>query len=280
MLAKKSLTEVLDAFSSSDPTPGGGSAAALAGALGASLLAMVAGLPRTKTNAPEERAALDTARAKILDLRTRLIDLIDRDAAAYDTVVAAYRLPKATDDEKAARKTAIQDALKLATEIPVETCLAVNDVVRQADAVAASGNPSAGSDIAVALQLLGIAGQGALFNVEANIGSVTDKEFAAGITGRVKQSYAGTSEAIRGAYESAGVIELMKGMAARFGSLHGQARGGEKPPADVLIRSAVEALRIAGSADARRALEALAQSADEKISRPAADALAKLTAPD
>ncbi len=122
MLAKKSLSDVLDAFSSSDPTPGGGSAAALAGALGASLLAMVAGLPKTRSNTPEERAALDAARAKILELRARLIDLIDRDAAAYDTVVAAYRLPKGTDEEKAARKSAIQAALQLATSVPLETC--------------------------------------------------------------------------------------------------------------------------------------------------------------
>jgi methenyltetrahydrofolate cyclohydrolase len=278
MLAKQSLAEVLDAFSSSDPTPGGGSAAALAGALGASLLAMVAGLPKTKSNTPEERATLDAARAKILDLRARLVDLIDRDAAAYDAVVAAYRLPKAADAEKAARKTAIQDALKLATEVPLETCVAITDVVRQAGTVGESGNASAGSDIAVALQLLGVAGQGALFNIETNIGSVSDQNFAAGVTGRVKEAYAGTGEAIRRAYESAGIIDLMKGMASRFGPLHGQVH--EKPTPDALIRSAIEVLRRAATSDARRALEAIAQSADEKVARPASEALAKLTSPD
>ncbi len=139
MLATQSLTDVLDAFSSSAPTPGGGSAAALAGALGASLLAMVAALPKTKNNTPEERAALDAARATILRLRSQLVELIDRDAAAYDAVVAAYRLPKGTDEEKAVRKTAIQDALKLATDVPLETCLAVNDVAREAGAVAGGG---------------------------------------------------------------------------------------------------------------------------------------------
>jgi formiminotetrahydrofolate cyclodeaminase len=278
MLAKRSLTEVLEAFSSSAPTPGGGSAAALAGALGASLLAMVAGLPKTRSNTPEERATLDEARGKILELRDRLTDLIDRDSAAYDAVVAAYRRPKATDAEKAARKAAIQDALKLATEVPLETCVAITDVVRQAGIVGESGNPSAGSDIAVALQLLGVAGQGALFNIETNIGSVTDQDFAAGVTRRVKEAYAGTGEAIRRAYESAGIIDLMKGMASRFGSLHGAARG-EKPAPEALIRSAVEVLRRAATSDARRALEALAASADDKVARPASEALAKLTAP-
>ena len=75
MLANQSLTDVLDAFSSSAPTPGGGSASALAGALGASLLAMVAALPKTKNNTPEERASLDAARAKLLTLRARLNEI-------------------------------------------------------------------------------------------------------------------------------------------------------------------------------------------------------------
>jgi methenyltetrahydrofolate cyclohydrolase len=280
MLANQSLTDVLDAFSSSAPTPGGGSAAALAGALGASLLAMVAALPKTKNNTPEERAALDAARATILRLRSQLVELIDRDAAAYDAVVAAYRLPKATDDEKAVRKTAIQDALKLATEVPVETCQAVNDVIREVGRLAEAGNPSAGSDIAVALQLLSVAGQGALFNIEANIGSVSDADFVAEITRRVKNSFSGAFEAVRQAYEADLIIDLMKSMARRFGSLHGP-HGGEKPPADAVIRAAIEALQTAGSAsaDVQRALEALAQSADQKIAQPAAEALAKFTAP-
>lgn len=278
MLANQRLTDVLDAFSSPAPTPGGGSAAALTGALGASLVAMVAALPKTKTNTPEERAVLDEARDKILRLRSLLVDLIDRDAAAYDAVVAAYRLPKGSDEEKAARKTAIQNALKLATEVPVETCQAVNDVVREAGRVAEAGNPSAGSDIAVALQLLSVARQGALFNIEANIGSVSDADFVAEITRRVKDSSAGAFEAVRQAYQTGGIIDLMKSLTRRFGSLHGP-HGGEKPPADAMIRAAIEALLTAGSTDARRALEALAQSADQKIAQQAAEALARFTSP-
>ena len=278
MLANQRLTDVLDAFSSPAPTPGGGSAAALTGALGASLVAMVAALPKTKTNTPEERAVLDEARDKILRLRSQLVDLIDRDAAAYDAVVAAYRLPKGSDEEKAARKTAIQNALKLATEVPVETCQAVNGVVREVGRVAEAGNPSAGSDIAVALQLLSVAGQGALFNIEANIGSVSDADFVAEITRRVKDSSSGAFEAVRQAYQTGGIIDLMKSMARRFGSLHGP-HGGEKPPADAVIRAAIEALLRAGSTDARRALEALAQSADQKIAQQAAEALARFTSP-
>jgi formiminotetrahydrofolate cyclodeaminase len=278
MLAERSLTEVLDAFASSAPTPGGGSAAALAGALGASLLAMVAALPKTKTNAPEERASLDAARATLLELRGRLIDLIDRDAAAYDAVVAAYRLPKATDDEKARRRTAIQDALKLASEVPLETCLAVNEVLREGATVADAGNPSARTDVAVAFQFLTTASQGALFNIEANIGSVNDDAFVKGIVGRVKASAEGLNDAMMQAYPSAGLMELFKQVATRFGLHHGH--GPQAGSKDVWIRASVETLKRLGSPDARRALEALSQSADEETARPAREALAELTSPD
>src|SRR5215813_7098180 len=104
MFMNRSVIELLDAFSSPDPTPGGGSASALSGALGASLLAMVAGLPKTRTSAPEERSTLDSARRQLMSLRGKLVELVDRDAAAYDLVVAAYKQPKTTDSEKAARK--------------------------------------------------------------------------------------------------------------------------------------------------------------------------------
>src|SRR5689334_21009235 len=110
MLANKTVQELLDAFSAPTPTPGGGSAAALAGAIAASLLAMVAAMPKTKSGTPEERAALDALDPILLKLRAELVDLIDRDAASYDGVVAAYRLPKGTDEEKAARKSAVAAA--------------------------------------------------------------------------------------------------------------------------------------------------------------------------
>ena len=271
MLANQSLTDVLDAFSSSAPTPGGGSASALAGALGASLLAMVAALPKTRNSTPEERASLDAARTKLLALRARLIDLIDRDAAAYDAVVAAYRLPKATDAEKAVRKTAIQDALKLASEVPLETCRAANDVIREAATVAESGNPSARSDIAVAVQFLTTAVQGALHNIEANIGSVSDDAFVADIVRRVKESSAGMSEAMVRAYKSAGIFELFKQVATRFGLHHGSV---DEPPREVWVKTAVEALKRIGSAEARRALETLSESADAATAREAKEGLA------
>ena len=179
MLASRSVQELLDAFASPTPTPGGGSAAALAGATAASLLAMVAGMPKSRNNTPEDRTALDSALPVLQSLRAELTALIDRDAEAYDTVVAAYRRPKATDDEKAARKTAIAAAMRLATDVPLQTARAAASVVEQGAVVANHGNPNANSDAGVALSLAMTALSGAYMNVEINLGAGSDADYAA-----------------------------------------------------------------------------------------------------
>src|SRR5690242_16690117 len=105
------LVDLLDAFASNDPVPGGGSAAALAGALGASLLLMVAGLAKTRTGAPEEAADLAAAAARLRPLRDTLTLLVDRDSDAYSAVVDAMRLPKTTETDKQQRRSAIDLAM-------------------------------------------------------------------------------------------------------------------------------------------------------------------------
>ena len=119
--ASMTLSDLLRALASPDPTPGGGTAAAIAGAMGTSLLVMVAGLAKSKSNTDDEKAALAKARAAIEPITSRLTDLADADAASFDAVMAAYRMAKATDEEKIARTSAIQSALRGATEIPLET---------------------------------------------------------------------------------------------------------------------------------------------------------------
>ena len=143
MLVDKTVTELLEAFASPAPTPGGGSASALAGAISASLLAMVAAMPKTSHGTPEDRAALDAIHPQLLALKTEMVTLIDRDAASYDEVVAAYRLPKATDAEKAARKAAIGKAMRMATDVPLETARAAAKLVAHCRVVAEHGNPNA-----------------------------------------------------------------------------------------------------------------------------------------
>jgi formiminotetrahydrofolate cyclodeaminase len=177
MLVDKTVAEILDAFASTDPTPGGGSAAALAGAMGASLLLMVAHMPRTKTSPEADRGALDRAAVLLAPAAAELRALIDRDTAAYDAVVAAYRLPKSTDAEKASRKDAIQRAMREATEAPLSVMRACRTALAQLPLVEGHGNPNAMSDVQVGRVLLAAALSGARANVEINLPGIADAEY-------------------------------------------------------------------------------------------------------
>jgi formiminotetrahydrofolate cyclodeaminase len=139
---------------------------------------MVAAMPKTKHGTPEDRAALDDALPQLQALQKRLTSLIDEDAASYDGVVAAYKLPKGTDEEKAARKSAVQAAMRHATEIPLETFRAAAALMHPAQVVANHGNPNAKSDAMVAVQMAMTASSGAYANVEINLDGIGDPAFA------------------------------------------------------------------------------------------------------
>lgn len=178
MLADQSVRDLLSAFSSRDPTPGGGSASALASAIGASLLMMVAGLPKARTGSEDDRAALTAAAGVLADIRTRLTDAIDADTAAYDQVVVAYKLPKASADEQSARTAAIQQALHTATDVPLSVVRLSAAALDQATTIAAHGHRAAASDVGVAVALLRAGARGARLNIEINIGSISDAAYA------------------------------------------------------------------------------------------------------
>lgn len=186
-LLDRPLAELLSAFSDPSPTPGGGSASALAAAVGLSLVAMVAQMGRTRTGTDQDRVALDQARTALLPLRDHVGGLIEDDAKAYDAVVAAYRLPKSTDEEKAARKAAVQSALRGAAEVPLDVMRACQAGLTAAIDVARHGNPFAASDVGVALELLGAGLRGAAFNVHANLGSIEEAGWVAGVRSEVER---------------------------------------------------------------------------------------------
>jgi methenyltetrahydrofolate cyclohydrolase len=163
--------DLLDRFASSQPTPGGGSAAALAGAAAAALVAMVAAMAKTRTGAAPERQRLDTALGWARESGARLRVLVDEDTQAYDSVVAAYRLPKGTDGEKAERKSAIATALAHAADVPLRTAEACLVVLRAAQEAAAHGNPNAVSDARTAGALAYSGLVGAAENVRINVGA-------------------------------------------------------------------------------------------------------------
>lgn len=182
-----SVAQLLEALASPNPTPGGGTAAAIAGAMGASLLIMVTGLAKSRHNTDEEKAALDAARAALTPLGTHLAELADADAQSFDRVMAAYRLPKTSDGEKAARTQAIQAALQGATTVPLDTLHACADVLTQARVVAEHGNRSAASDAGVAVALLQAAAAGAHANVRINLDGIKDEAFRNTIGGEASR---------------------------------------------------------------------------------------------
>lgn len=176
--AGRTVQHFLDALASSEPTPGGGTASAITGAMGTSLLMMVAGLAKSKSNTDDEKSALARTLAPLAAVRERLVQLADEDTAAFNDVMRAYRLPKATDEEKGVRGTAIQQALQRATAVPLETLRVCASGIDLAATVAANGNRSAASDVGVAIGLLEAAAAGAAANVTTNLGGLKDEAFA------------------------------------------------------------------------------------------------------
>ena len=186
-LTERRVDDLLQAFRSPDPTPGGGSAAALAGALGASLLAMVAGLPKSRAATEEDAERLQAAGRRCAAIADDLTTLVDRDSEAYDLVVGAYKQPKRTDEEKSARSAAIQQAMRAAIAAPLDVMRACAAAAEQGVVVAALGNPSASSDVRVGFELLGAGLRGAKLNVEINLGSVKDAAYVETVRREVEE---------------------------------------------------------------------------------------------
>ncbi len=186
-LTERTVADLLAAFRSSDPTPGGGSAAALAGATGASLLTMVAGLPKSRAATDADRKRLENARDRCAALADDLTALVDRDSDAYNLVTAAYRRPKNTDEEKAARSAAIQEALRAAIEAPLGVMRACAAAIEQSAVVAELGNASASSDVQVGQELLRAGLRGANLNVDINLESVKDAQYVSVVRAEVSR---------------------------------------------------------------------------------------------
>jgi len=173
--ASTSSDAFLTAVASADPVPGGGSVAAYAGALGAALTQMVAGLTLGKKKYAGVEAEIATVAASAKALSAKLESLVARDAAAYSTVSAAYKMPHASDQEVDARKRAITSALLAASEAPLETARACADVADLAVIAATKGNSSAITDAGVAALLAEAGCKAAVYNVRINVSSLEDR---------------------------------------------------------------------------------------------------------
>lgn len=177
-LVEMTVDKYIDTVASDSPAPGGGSASALCGAQGAGLVTMVAGLTVGRKKYLEHSDACAGVIDKGMPYVASLKSQIDKDTEAFNMVSAAFKLPKESDDEKAARSKAIQEGTLVSTEVPFETMTLALDALRNAKALLCGFNVSAASDLGVAaLELLACV-KGAWLNVLINIGSLKDKEKA------------------------------------------------------------------------------------------------------
>ena len=177
--AKLPLERFLEELASQSPTPGGGTAAAVAGGIGASLVEMVAALTLSK----EKFAAVHETVRPIAEgaraAHSEFLRLANEDAQAYDVVVAARRLPKETAEEKETRNKAIDAANRRATEIPMQTAQVAVRLLSALPELVEKGNPAAASDAGSAVLLLEAATVAALLNVGINLSGATDPDFMA-----------------------------------------------------------------------------------------------------
>jgi methenyltetrahydrofolate cyclohydrolase len=182
VLTSTPLREVIAAFASAEPAPGGGSASALASSVGTSLLLMVARLEKTRNQSDDDRTALTFAAGSLTGIQHQLTSAIDADSDAYGHVVSAYRQPKATEVEKTARKAAIERALRIATDVPLGVMRLSVDALKHAQEVASHGHRAASSDVGVALALLQAGVEGARLNVRVNLSGISDRAYVEAVT--------------------------------------------------------------------------------------------------
>ena len=184
-LTDYTIEKFIAELASDSPAPGGGSVAALCGALGAALASMVANLTVGREKYKDSEEAMRRVLAQASGLHADFLALIDKDTAAFNAYMAARKLPKETDAEKTARAEAIERATQNATTVPLRTleaCVPLAELAREA---AACGNPNALSDAGVAALLATATAKSAAYNVRINLPGIKDGDFAEGCRTRM-----------------------------------------------------------------------------------------------
>ena len=173
------LQVYLDDAAANKPAPGGGSVSACAGALGAALVSMVCNLTRGREKFADVEAEIVAIVEASEAARHRLEQLLQEDTTAYNGVIAAYKMPKETAEDQAARSQAVQDGLIVAADVPLEICRVAVEVCRLSKVAAGIGNPQAVTDAGIGAILGEAAVVGAALNVRINLGSIKDEAYVA-----------------------------------------------------------------------------------------------------
>jgi glutamate formiminotransferase/formiminotetrahydrofolate cyclodeaminase len=180
-LIQMTLAQFADTTASEAPAPGGGSIAAYAGALGAALATMVANLSAHKRGWDDRWEEFSAHAEKGLTLQDKLMQLVDRDTAAFDAIMAAYGMPKATEAQQSQRHQAIQDATRNAIDIPMQVAQLAHEGLAMAADMANDGNPNSVTDAGVGAMCLRTAVLGAVLNARINCGDLEDANYVAQI---------------------------------------------------------------------------------------------------
>lgn len=178
-LKEMSVAEMAAMTASNSPAPGGGSIAAMTGAFGAALSAMVASLTIGKKAYADVKDEMQEVIDKAEELRLELLDAIQKDSESFDAFIAALGMPKDTDEEKAARTAAMQKSLKEAAEVPYQTAVTAARVMPLAEIVVQKGNAKAVTDGLVSAMMARTAVRSALLNVRINLESINDAAYVA-----------------------------------------------------------------------------------------------------
>ena len=186
--ADQTIRNLAQQLAEKTPTPGGGTAAAIAGQLGAALgLMAIEFTIGRKTTDEDLRAVLASIRQSLGILGSDLADLADADAESYEKVRAARKLPKASEEEKAARRDALQTAVRGAAEVPLRTATLCRDGLEMLDGVAARLNPNLATDVATGASLLHSGAVGACLNVQVNLLDLEDQDVVREMGQRIDQ---------------------------------------------------------------------------------------------
>jgi formiminotetrahydrofolate cyclodeaminase len=187
MITQASVAKFLDDLASGAPTPGGGSAAAIMGAMGAALVSMVCNVSIGKKGLEAVEPEMKALREQSEKLRARLLEMVAEDIAAFDGLMAAYRLPKASETDKLRRTEAIQTSLRAATETPLDCARACGEVIDLAQRAGKAGYSGVISDAGVGVVAAYAALRSAALNVYINAPSLKDKDFAHQVTTEVDE---------------------------------------------------------------------------------------------
>ncbi len=177
----KTVREYANITAAREPVPGGGSVASVAGALGAALTSMVCNFTAGNPKYTEHEAEINEILPQAEELRRTLLELADKDVEVYSEVTSAYKLPRATAEDKAARQRAIQEALTHAAAVPLAIARGCREVALLAQRLVDLGNPNLLSDVGVAVLMAEAGLRGAALNVEINSASIKDAATADGL---------------------------------------------------------------------------------------------------